>query len=96
MPYETKPYNTEIGASLQADGQVRFVVWAPRAQTLSVKILDSAAPPAPLDRDVNGYFSATVSGAGADSRYLYQFEDGTLRPDPASRYHRREYTALPR
>ena len=81
------PWEADLGATLLEDDLVSFRVWAPRAQKLSVKILgDAATRTEPLERDEQGYFTATISGIGAGTKYLYSFADGSLRPDPASRY----------
>lgn len=77
----------ELGATFLPDGRVRFVVWAPRTTRLAVKIMDSGAGrEVPLEQDQYGYFTGTLEGLAEGTRYLYQLDDGSLRPDPASRY----------
>jgi maltooligosyltrehalose trehalohydrolase len=60
----------------------RFRVWAPQAESLSVRLLEGAT--VPLRREPEGYFTARVDGVRAGARYLFRFPDGRERPDPAS------------
>jgi len=65
----------------------RFVVWAPRARELSVRVhTGSAAGDHPLARDERGVFSGIVPGVKAGDDYAYRIDDGPERPDPASRW----------
>jgi maltooligosyltrehalose trehalohydrolase len=68
-------------------GGVRFRVWAPAARELTLVIHDGAAagthrPP----KDDEGVFDLIVDGAAPGDRYSYRVNDGTPRPDPASRF----------
>lgn len=72
----------DCGARPAADG-VRFKVWAPDAQSLEVEI-DGAHHV--MQRDANGYYSATVDGAKAGDRYRYRIDGRDSHPDPCSRY----------
>ena len=79
-----------FGASLGADGSVRFRLWAPAQETVSVAIEGGAL--VPMRRSPDGWFEATVPAGtgpagtgGAGLRYRYRLSDGTLVPDPASR-----------
>jgi maltooligosyltrehalose trehalohydrolase len=63
-------------------GGTSFRVWAPKAQSLSVKI--PGGPTAALSRDDDGYFTGRIEGVRAGARYFYRFADGRERPDPAS------------
>jgi len=81
------PWKLDIGATVLEDGSVRFRVWAPRADSISVRI-DSAGESrlVSLRREERGYFSTVVDGVREGDRYLYVLDDGTERPDPASRF----------
>ena len=70
-----------LGATPFAGG-TRFRVWAPKAEALSVRIVDG--PLVPLQREADGYFAGVADGVRAGARYLYRFADGRERPDPAS------------
>ena len=75
------PWKPWLGA-VPSGSSTHFRVWAPRAESLQVRVLDG--PTAPLQRDPDGYFTASVDGVRAGARYLYRFPDGRERPDPAS------------
>jgi maltooligosyltrehalose trehalohydrolase len=70
-----------LGAVPDSRG-TEFRVWAPRAASLSVRVVDG--PLAPLRQEGEGYFTGRVEGVRAGARYLYRFPDGRERPDPAS------------
>lgn len=68
-------------------GGVAFRVWAPSAPELTLVLHDGrAAGGHAMARDSEGAFELIVDGAAAGDRYSYQFGNGTLRPDPASRF----------
>src|SRR4051794_22018181 len=71
----------KIGA-LPGPTGTRFRVWAPRAESLSVRVVDG--PLVPMQREAEGYFSCEIAGVRAGARYVYRFPDGRERPDPAS------------
>ena len=71
------------GANLQADGRTKFRLWAPAQETVSVALENG--PILPMARTSDGWFEA-VAVCGGGSRYRYRLADGTLVPDPASRF----------
>ncbi len=75
------PWTPWLG-SIPAGHSTSFRVWAPRAASLAVRIIDG--PTLPLSRDEGAYFTGSVDGVRAGARYLYRFPDGRERPDPAS------------
>jgi maltooligosyltrehalose trehalohydrolase len=74
----------ERGAEFLPDGVVRFSVWAPRVQTLTVQVV-SFSGSVPMKRHDSGLYTATVDGLAAGSRYYYCLDGERLRPDPVSR-----------
>ncbi len=77
----------DLGATFIGDSTVCFRVWAPKSRRISVKILDPAAPRVePLEAEGEGYFSGTVTGIRDGTCYMYLLDDGSERPDPASRF----------
>src|SRR6267143_1332175 len=70
-----------LGAVPDARG-THFRVWAPKADSLSVRVLDG--PTVSLQREADGYFAGRAAGVQAGARYFYRFPDGRQRPDPAS------------
>jgi maltooligosyltrehalose trehalohydrolase len=86
-----------IGAEPDVGG-TRFRVWAPAHQALELVLLEPSAGEAPdalivdrrdtirLQAEPGGYFSGLVPGAGAGDLYFFGLDDGSLSPDPASRF----------
>jgi maltooligosyltrehalose trehalohydrolase len=70
-----------IGAEVREDG-VHCRVWAPAHERVAV-VVDGRD--FPLDREDDGYFSALIRDARANSRYGFRLGDQVF-PDPASRF----------
>ncbi|MBV9861305.1 MAG: malto-oligosyltrehalose trehalohydrolase [Alphaproteobacteria bacterium] len=77
------------GAEVEPGAGVRFRLWAPRAETVSLSFGDNvqAEQPEllPMRREAGGWFSITTGRAGPGTRYRYAVDDA-LVPDPASRH----------
>jgi maltooligosyltrehalose trehalohydrolase len=73
--------DVDVGARVGKDA-VTFTVWAPRHDSLALRLDDRDIPMEPRP---DGYFSVSVPGARAGQRYWFKLKDA-LRPDPASRY----------
>ena len=71
-----------FGATVLDGGRVRFRLWAPAQDEVSVVIETGVS--VPMRRDGN-WFEAVAPG-GDGTRYRYRLGDGTLVPDPASRF----------
>jgi maltooligosyltrehalose trehalohydrolase len=77
-----------IGAEVIGEG-AHFRAWAPRCETLSVVIGESAAESTEiaLEPEESGYFSGFVPGACEGTLYRFRLDRGSqLFPDPASRF----------
>jgi maltooligosyltrehalose trehalohydrolase len=79
-----------IGAEVQPEGGVHFRVWAPVTRDAAVLIESADARPESaqikaLQSEPGGYWSGSISSAGAGTRYRFQI-DGEFFPDPASRF----------
>jgi maltooligosyltrehalose trehalohydrolase len=74
------PFGAEVGP----DG-VRFRVWAPHANTVSLQIEAAGTPVLPMTREPGGWFSLLTASAAPGVQYRY-IVDGQAFPDPASRY----------
>jgi maltooligosyltrehalose trehalohydrolase len=72
-----------FGAKLLPGGRTGFRLWAPAQQEVAVVI--EGAETVPMRREPDGWFDAEAAG-GAGARYRYRLGDGTLVPDPASRF----------
>ncbi len=81
----SKGWKLEIGARPTPDG-VRFRVWAPRADSVAVRVMGQEAKPFRMERRERGYFEALVPGITAGARYTYSLDGDKERPDPASRF----------
>ena len=76
-----------IFGAVPVRGGVRFCVWAPAAQELTLVIESGPAKGSHrMRREGEGPFELVVSGARAGDRYRYRLNGGDLRPDPASRF----------
>jgi maltooligosyltrehalose trehalohydrolase len=75
------PWERPLGASPRADGTTEFRVWAPRAESLSLRICGRDL--ALHDAGYGIYEAVVEAGPGED--YLYVL-DGQPLPDPASRW----------
>jgi maltooligosyltrehalose trehalohydrolase len=73
------------GAEIQPDGNVRFRIWAPAAESVKLQ-LEGAGDPLPLGRQADGWYELVTREAHSGSRYRFSLPDGLLVPDPASRF----------
>src|SRR5215218_8703380 len=80
----TAAWELRFGARPQADGSTVFRVWAPRAESLEVKVLGGEPRTFPLAEAGEGVFEARVPGVSAGADYFYVV-NGSERPDPVSR-----------
>ncbi len=85
-PDLTRPWHLDLGARVIAPDTVRFKVWAPRAETMSVELHAANPRSIPLTPTQHGYWEATVSGVSAGACYSYAINQRLQRPDPASRF----------
>jgi malto-oligosyltrehalose trehalohydrolase len=74
-----------FGAHVLPDGAVRFRVWAPACDVVSVEI-EGRATPLPMEPADAGWHELETDAAGPRSRYRYVLSDGLRVPDPASRF----------
>jgi maltooligosyltrehalose trehalohydrolase len=75
-----------LGATHLGGGRTEFLVWAPRAQRVEVRLLGARERWVPLSVGEQGYHHAVVEGAGPGCRYFYRLDGDKERPDPASRF----------
>jgi len=77
----------DIGASLISEEEVRFKVWAPLVQKVSVEITSQKKTRIiRLDRDELGYFEGIGQAVYDGDCYFYVLENESRYPDPASRF----------
>lgn len=77
---------TTLGATYLGRNQYRFLVWAPRAQSVDVHILTPQERMVPMEKMSHGYYQVVVRGVHPGSLYTYRLDRQTERPDPASYY----------
>jgi maltooligosyltrehalose trehalohydrolase len=76
-----------LGATPLSTGKCQFLVWAPRADSLKLRILNPSCRSIPMNRLPRGYFRL-VTEVQAPCRYVYDLggNGDKMRPDPASRF----------
>jgi maltooligosyltrehalose trehalohydrolase len=74
----------KIGASYLGNDRCKFTVWAPLLSEVSVQIIAPEKRLIPMQPYGRGYWQVTATDIVPGTRYLYQLEDRTARPDPAS------------
>jgi maltooligosyltrehalose trehalohydrolase len=72
----------DFGAKRLPDGAVRFRLWAPAQETVSVAI--DSGDLLPMQRTADGWFEARACVPDR-TLYRYRLSDGAMVPDPASR-----------
>ncbi len=82
---EAHAHAMPFGAQVQPDGSVRFTLWAPGAERVSLWLEDTQAL-LPMARRGDGWFEWTTAQAQAGSLYRFALADGLHVPDPASRH----------
>jgi len=75
-----------LGATVLGDGSCRFLVWAPRANSVELRIAWPEKRRVAMEPAGCGYFRAVVEGVSAGTDYKYCLDGDKERPDPASRY----------
>lgn len=76
-----------FGAEIQANGRVRFRLWAPAAEEVILHIGDPLRPRRiEMAKTRDGWHERVTADAGPGSLYRYQIDGGLLVPDPASRF----------
>src|SRR4030065_2279218 len=79
-----KTWALDVGVTVTPKG-VRFRVWAPRASSLSVRVVGESND-LPMIPEKNGFHTLFVKGLGPGARYLYVLDGEYARPDPVSRF----------
>ena len=74
-----------LGGVLVGENACSFLVWAPRARSVEVCIVEPRERAVPMQVAGCGYFHAVVEGISAGALYRYRLDGEKERPDPASR-----------
>ena len=75
-----------LGVTRASDTDWQFVVWAPGAKKVEVRIVSENSQLIALQKDVFGYHSGHIGGLEPSARYLFRLDDRRELPDPASRF----------
>jgi len=86
MSPEHPNYPSTLGAIYLGDNRCRFVVWAPNAKSMELKLLDADERLLPMQPRDRGYYELTVDDVAPGTRYFYRIDGERDRPDPASRF----------
>ncbi len=73
-----------LGANYLEDGRCEFLVWAPQADRMELKISGPPDQLLPMQRRERGYWRAVVEEVTPGTRYRYRIDGEKERPDPAS------------
>ena len=80
-------WSLKLGATVLDAAHVRFAVWAPRAETVEVRLLLTGGRDRVLPLRRSGeFFAADCEGAGSGSDYFLRLNGRRDLPDPLSRY----------
>jgi maltooligosyltrehalose trehalohydrolase len=75
-----------VGARYSGKGQCEFIVWAPLAQAMAVRIVAPQGRTVPMERAKGGYWRAVITEVPPHSRYVFLINGELERPDPASHF----------
>lgn len=84
VPAAAYAHAMPFGAEVRSDG-VRFRIWAPRHEHMRLRLCDREQS-LPMAPERAGWHTFSTADAGAGTRYQFVLPDGTVVPDPASRY----------
>jgi maltooligosyltrehalose trehalohydrolase len=84
MRASSTPRAFDLGPTIRKEG-VQFKVWAPKASSVSLRIIGKTADIA-MEPEETGYFSVFVKDLLPGARYFYLLDGEKQRPDPASRF----------
>lgn len=74
----------KLGANYLGDRVCEFTVWAPVRENVAVQIVSPQKRLLPMEKEEGGYWRVRDFEISPGTRYFYQLDGETLRPDPAS------------
>lgn len=74
-----------LGARYLGDNRCRFVVWAPRAATVHLRVVAPSRANLAMQRLADDYFYLEADSIPPGTQYFYVLDGKEERPDPASR-----------
>ena len=82
QPKEFRSFAKSWGSEFVRDGEVRFRLWAPGLDRLTLRLNGEDLP---MARGEDGWFERVAIGVEAAAEYSFVLPDGEVVPDPASR-----------
>lgn len=82
----TAQRNQPLGATPLDDNSCTFLLWAPRASQVEVRVIEPRERTFVMQAMDRGYFRALAEGVSAGALYRYRLDKDKERPDPASRH----------
>ncbi len=76
----------QIGGRHHGKDRAEFVVWAPMARKMEVRILSPEERLLPMTRLEKGYWRTETRGVPAGAAYFFRIDESAERPDPASAF----------
>lgn len=80
------PWKLRFGANVIKDDAVEFRVWAPKVESLSVRVLGERPRTIQMTRGADSEFSVTVPDVAEGTDYLFLLAGDRSRPNPVSRW----------
>ncbi|MBI4213516.1 MAG: hypothetical protein HY534_04335 [Chloroflexi bacterium] len=74
-----------LGAEPLSNGGARFLVWAPRADRVDLRIIGDPERVIAMEPRERGYFTVIVRDVVSGTRYRYRLNGAVELPDPAAR-----------
>ena len=81
----TRAHAMPFGAELQPDSTVRFRLWAPAENGVTL-VLEDTGDVLLMEAGEGGWHELIIGNAGPGSRYRFELGNGLKVPDPASRH----------
>jgi maltooligosyltrehalose trehalohydrolase len=79
-----------FGAQLEGS-RCRFRLWAPACESVTLELSEPRSSRAlAMKRSADGFHELSVDGIAAGTPYAFRVKDGTVVPDPASRFNPRD------
>ena len=78
-------YDVSLGAIHSGTGKCSFLVWAPRAKKMEIRVTDPRERTVPMQALERGYFFAEIDGIEPGALYRYRLNGDNEWPDPVSR-----------
>ncbi len=79
-----KDIQLTLGHTYLGDGNCRFRIWAPNAETLELMVVSKNNRREALQKNKDGYWYLETSGIFPGDRYFYVINNELERPDPVS------------